>query len=70
VLDLIGILGEVFGSDLEPEFEPARSGEVRRSRSDVGKAARELGWRPRWALAPALQECIAAQSLEGLVMGD
>jgi UDP-glucose 4-epimerase len=62
LLELIGILNDLFGSDIEPQFEPARSGEVRRSRSDASKAERVLGWSPRWALAPALRDCIADQS--------
>jgi UDP-glucose 4-epimerase len=62
LLDLIDILRGLFGSELEPRFEPARAGEVRRSCSDAGKARRVLGWSPRWALASALQECIAHYS--------
>jgi UDP-glucose 4-epimerase len=70
VLDLIDILGNLFGSELEPHFEPARSGEVRRSRSNISKAERELSWSPQWGLAPALRECIANQSLDGLLISD
>jgi nucleoside-diphosphate-sugar epimerase len=70
LLELIDVLKDLFNSELEPRFEPARPGEVRRSRSDVSKAQRILGWRPRWALAPALQECIANQPLDGLLLRD
>jgi UDP-glucose 4-epimerase len=62
LLDLIDILRGLFRSELAPRFEPARAGEVRRSCSDTGKAQRMLGWSPRWALANALQECIAHYS--------
>jgi UDP-N-acetylglucosamine/UDP-N-acetyl-alpha-D-glucosaminouronate 4-epimerase len=62
LLELIDTLNELFDYDIEPRFEPARSGEVHRSLSDAGKAERVLGWRPRWELAPALQECIASHA--------
>jgi UDP-glucose 4-epimerase len=63
LLDLIDILNDLFGSNLEPEFQPARLGEVRRSFSDASKAAQILGWKPRWGLPPALRECIARTSM-------
>jgi UDP-N-acetylglucosamine/UDP-N-acetyl-alpha-D-glucosaminouronate 4-epimerase len=64
LLELIDILNDLFGSKVEPQFEPARSGEVRHSRSDASKAQQVLGWKPRWALALALRECIASQSTD------
>jgi UDP-glucose 4-epimerase len=64
LLELIDTLNELFGSDVEPRFEPARSGEVHRSRSDASKAERVLGWRRRWALDAALRECIASYAAE------
>jgi UDP-glucose 4-epimerase len=60
LVDLIEILKELLGSEVEPEFAPARAGEVRRSRSDVSKAEQLLGWRPRWSLPPALRECLGS----------
>jgi UDP-glucose 4-epimerase len=59
LLDLVEILRRLFGSSIEPRFEPTRLGEVRRSCGAARKAEAILGWRPRWALATALQECIA-----------
>lgn len=50
VLDLIAGLG----GDLEPEFAPARSGELQRSALDPAKAARLLGWRAEISLAEGL----------------
>ena len=58
LLDLINVLSELFGSALEPRFEPARAGEVRRSCGNSDKAGRVLGWRPSQGLAAALEECI------------
>jgi UDP-N-acetylglucosamine/UDP-N-acetyl-alpha-D-glucosaminouronate 4-epimerase len=67
LLDLIEILNDLLGSEVEPEFAPARAGEVRRSRSDISKAELTLGWRPRWSLPPALRECIGSYSPIGPV---
>jgi UDP-glucose 4-epimerase len=45
VLDLVDALRELSGrSDFEPEFAPARLGEIQRSCLDVGRARAELGW--------------------------
>jgi UDP-glucose 4-epimerase len=63
LLDLIEILRELFGSALEPRFEPARAGEVRRSCGDAHKVSTVLGWAPRWTLAVALEECIPFYSV-------
>jgi len=62
LLDLIEILNDLLGSEVEPEFALARAGEVRRSRSDISKAELTLRWRPRWSLPPALRECIGSYS--------
>ena len=50
VLDLLAGLGY----DEEPEFAPARAGELQRSALDVTKAERVLGWRAEVELADGL----------------
>ena len=42
--------------DREPEFAPARLGELQRSVLDASLAERELGWRPRHSLDEGLAE--------------
>jgi UDP-glucose 4-epimerase len=61
VLDLLQALNEVSerGPLLEPEFAPARLGEVRRSCLDVSRARRELGWGPRTELRDGLRRTLA-----------
>jgi UDP-glucose 4-epimerase len=45
VLELAARLGELGGAEgFEPEFAPAREGEVQRISIDPSRAARELGW--------------------------
>jgi nucleoside-diphosphate-sugar epimerase len=58
-LELIAVVNDLLGTSLEPRFERARSGEVRRSSGDRSKAQRNLGWVPQFALRDALGECIA-----------
>jgi len=49
VLDLIAGLGAA-----DPEFEPARQGELQRSALDTSRAERVLGWRARTPLTEGL----------------
>jgi UDP-glucose 4-epimerase len=56
VLELAETLGRLGASaDFEPEFAPARPGEVQRITLDASRAARELGWRPETSLADGLR---------------
>jgi len=59
-LTLFATLAELFGTTLEPQFQPARPGEVQRSWGDANKVKRILGWTPAWSTPSALRECIAA----------
>ena len=43
---LADLLAAAAGRDAEIQRAPARTGEIRRSALDVGKAGRELGWHP------------------------
>jgi len=62
ILHLIASLAEVFGRTVDPQFEPARLGEVQRSWGDATQAHRVLGWRPKWSLTNALRECISPRA--------
>ena len=46
VLDLLAILRQEAGSDVEPEYRPLRPGELRRSALDAARIRSELGWEP------------------------
>src|SRR3954467_3764520 len=52
VLEIVRILAELSGSGdgFEPEFAPARLGELERSSIDVSRAREELGWEARVGL--------------------
>jgi UDP-glucose 4-epimerase len=56
IADLHALCRLVTGVDHEPEFLPARAGDVLRSVIDPSLAARELGWRPRHDLETGLRK--------------
>lgn len=60
VLELVAQLGELGGESggddaFEPEFAPARTGEVQRISIDPARAERELGWRAKTNLEDGLR---------------
>jgi UDP-glucose 4-epimerase len=59
LLDLISTLSELTGRPITPDHQPARSGEVRHSRSDIRRAGELLGYRPRYLLRDGLQKTLA-----------
>jgi UDP-glucose 4-epimerase len=62
VLELAARLGELGGKSFEPEFAPAREGEVQRVSVDPARAAQELGWKAEVGLADGLR--ITLDSIE------
>ena len=62
VLKLIEVLAERAGPEVnfEPQFEPARLGEVKRSCLEVTLARSVLGWEPRTDLASGLEQTLDA----------
>jgi UDP-glucose 4-epimerase len=59
VLELVEALRGLSGNDeFEPEFEPARPGEVQRVALDASLAERELGWRPETNLSEGLRRTL------------
>jgi UDP-glucose 4-epimerase len=56
VLELVETLRELTGSEgFEPEFAPARTGEVQRIALDAGRAEQRLGWRAQTDLQAGLR---------------
>jgi UDP-glucose 4-epimerase len=61
VLELVELLRELGdGEGFEPEFAPARTGEVQRIAIDPGRAAEQLGWRAGTDLRSGLEQTLAA----------
>jgi UDP-glucose 4-epimerase len=59
VLELARLLADIDGADgFEPEFAPARAGEVQRISLDASKAERELGWRATTSVVDGLKQTL------------
>jgi UDP-glucose 4-epimerase len=53
---LYSVMQDITGTDAEPEYAPARLGDLLRSTVDVTRAERDLGWRPERTLEAGLAE--------------
>jgi UDP-glucose 4-epimerase len=61
VLELIALLGELSGvARFEPQFAPARLGELPRSCLDITRAREELGWAPTVSIREGLRLTLEA----------
>jgi len=56
VVELLGLCQQVAGTSYEPEFAPARPGELQRAVVDPSRAVDELAWRPEHSLEDGLRE--------------
>jgi UDP-glucose 4-epimerase len=56
VVELLGLCQQIAGTSFEPEFLPARPGELQRAVVDPSRAVDELGWRPEHSLEDGLRE--------------
>jgi UDP-glucose 4-epimerase len=63
VLRLAQLVGRAFGrDDFEPEFAPARLGEIERTVLDTTGAAERLGWRAERTIETGLEQTIEAEA--------
>lgn len=59
VLEIVGHLNELMGTDLAPAFGPARPGEIPWSQADIAKARDAFGFAPTVALREGLARTVA-----------
>jgi UDP-glucose 4-epimerase len=59
LLELVKHLNEILGTDLAPNFEPARAGDVKHSQADSSRARGLLGWAPSVGFAEGLRQTVA-----------
>ena len=59
VNELFSRLAELTGSRFEPQYAPARPGELQRIVIDASKAEKVLGWRPQVSLEDGLKQTVA-----------
>lgn len=58
LLDLVALLNEILGTQLEPEHHPGRAGDVRDSLADIQKARELLGYTPAVTLAEGVRKTV------------
>lgn len=58
LLDLLSELRQVTGSALNPEFRPARAGDVRHSRADITRSIEKLSYKPRVSFAEGIRRTV------------
>jgi len=57
--ETIRLLNSIFVRDVEPSYEPARPGDIRRSRADISQARALLGYEPRISFEEGLRRSVA-----------
>jgi UDP-glucose 4-epimerase len=60
LLDLVAALNAILGTRLEPEFRPARPGDVADSQASLERIASALGYRPAVGFEEGLRRTVAA----------
>jgi UDP-glucose 4-epimerase len=58
LLDLLAELNRILGTDIAPQFQPPRAGDVRDSLADITRAREVLGYRPAVSLAEGLRRTV------------
>ncbi|MEZ6134747.1 MAG: SDR family oxidoreductase [Pirellulaceae bacterium] len=58
LLQLLDLLSKLLGKSVEPDFQPARPGDVRESLADISLARRVLGYAPQVSLENGLEQTI------------
>jgi UDP-glucose 4-epimerase len=60
LLDLVAALNRIYGTSLEPEFLPARAGDVRDSQASLERIEAAIGYRPVVDFEEGLRRTVAA----------
>ena len=58
LLKLLNLLSGLLGKAVEPQFQPARAGDVRESMADISRARAVLGFEPQVSLEEGLRQTI------------
>lgn len=59
---LVGMLGRLLGTAVEPRYAEARAGDIRHSGADIAAIAAALGYAPEWAVERGLAALVAAET--------
>jgi len=58
LIDIYNELTKALGVDIQPEFGPARPGDIKHSNADISKARKLLGYDPDWSFKSGIEEAI------------
>jgi UDP-glucose 4-epimerase len=64
LLDLVSALNEILGTDLAPQFQPARAGDVRDSQADISRIRSVLGYKPEIDFAEGLRRTLETFAIQ------
>ncbi|MFA4941810.1 MAG: SDR family oxidoreductase [Patescibacteria group bacterium] len=64
LLDLIKAINEILGKNIEPEFQPERTGEVKHSMADISRAQEILDFAVKTKFKEGLEETIKSMGLK------
>ncbi len=56
--ELVAMMNEIIGKNIEPVHLDDRAGDIKHSLSDISKATRELGYEPKYGLKESIMETI------------
>ncbi len=56
--EIVAVINRSLGTQIEPEYRPARAGDVRHSLADLAEAKRVIGYEPKIFFADGLQRAI------------
>ena len=59
MLELLGHLERLMGTNIGPRFGPPRPGDVPHSLADLSRAKADLGWQPRTSIGEGLEQVAA-----------
>lgn len=59
LIDVYNLICRMLDVDIEPEFGPARPGDIRHSCADISKARKYLGYKPDWDFERGMAEAIS-----------
>ena len=64
LLQLLQAIEQAVGYLLEPDYQPPRAGDIRRSYADVRLIQRTLGYQPRYTLEAGIRRTVDAYKRE------
>lgn len=59
LLELVQLLNQALGTDLPPQFLPARAGDIRDSYADITRARKAFGYDPVVGVKEGLERTVA-----------